>query len=75
MNPFELSEDELIGLWANMPRLQAKRTRETAMLTGARLTAEAIYDLTLAETGSEAQASKAMSDAIAAKLRNNETPE
>lgn len=58
-----------------MPRLEAKRFREQANLMGARLTADQVYDLTLAETESREKAENAMADYIAAQLRANERPE
>lgn len=75
INPFQLTEEQLVGLWANMPRLEARRRRERLEASGATPTVDAVYELTLAETGSEERAQRAATAHAAALLRAGLTPE
>ena len=70
-----MTEAQLLGLWANMPRLEAKRRRRAVELSGARLSVDQVHDLVLAETEDLEQAQKAASDYAASLLRRGETPE
>lgn len=67
---------ELLGYEANMPRLEARRARRSlAFRNDVRLTIDQVYDLVMAETGDERQASKAASTYAAALLRSGQKPE
>ncbi len=66
---------ELLGYEANLPRLEARRTRRGLAGRDVRLTVDQVYDLVLAETEDPAAASKAASQYAAALLRRGERPE
>lgn len=58
-----------------MPRIQAKRTRrELSLRPDLQLSADQMYDLVLAETGSRDSAEYAARAAMAAELRAGRTP-
>jgi hypothetical protein len=57
-----------------MRQIAAQREIEQLMASGARLTPDAIYDLTLEATGSKEQAEEAMKAIIANRLRKGENP-
>lgn len=70
-----MTQAELLGFEANLTRLEARRTRrELALRPDVRLSIDAVYDLVLAETEDEAQASKAASQYAAALLRSGQMP-
>jgi hypothetical protein len=64
-----------MALWAHMPRLEARRTRQRCQAAGTRLTVDMVYNLTLAETESEEKAQRAASDYAAELMRAGETPQ
>ena len=64
----------MLGLWANVPRHEAKRYRTACAAAGRRLSLDEVYDLTLVETGSEEEASRARSDLAAELLRHDQDP-
>lgn len=71
-----MTQLEVLGFAQNMRRLEAKRTRRQLALRGdVRLTVDQVYELVLAETEDERQASKAASSYAAALLRKGQTPE
>jgi len=71
-----LSEWEVLGFEQNMRRMEARRTRrQLAFGADVRLTVDQVYELVLAETEDERQASKAASGYAAALLRKGQTPE
>lgn len=71
-----MSRWELLGYAENMRRLEARRTRRRlAYSPDVRLTVDQVYDLILAETDDERQASRAASGYAAALLRKGQTPE
>ena len=65
---------DALGLWANIPRLKAGRVLDDIRRSGNRISADDLYDLTLAATGSETQAELAMRTQIENELRAGETP-
>lgn len=75
LNAFGLSDRRFVGLWANIPRLEARRTRERLQAAGVRLTVDQVYRLTLAETESEEIAQRAASDHAYALMKAGQTPE
>ena len=71
-----MTEWEVLGYEAHVRRLEARRTRRALAFRGdVRLTVDQVYDLVLAETEDERQASKAASGYAAALLRKGQTPE
>ena len=65
-----------LGLWANMPRLRARRIREHLELhPEVKLTAEGLHDLTYLETGSKKQAQEAASRQLKEQALRNEPME
>lgn len=58
-----------------MRRLQAQRDLDRLMTSGARVSPDALYDLTLEATGDKAQAEAAMMALIKARLRRGEEVE
>ena len=60
-----------MGLWANMPMIQAKRDLQAALHGEFEMDETGWYDLTLAATGSKQQAEEA---ALASMQRQLRTP-
>lgn len=58
-NPFQLKDDQVLGLYDCLPRLEARRTRRQLQYSDVRLTPDQIYDLVLAETEDPKQAEAA----------------
>lgn len=69
-----MTERDALGLWANIPRLKAGRILDDIRRSGHRISSDAIYDLTLAATGSEAEAERAAREHLKAELRAGQTP-
>lgn len=71
-----MTEWELLGYEQNQRRLEARRLRRSLNYrSDIRLSVDAVYDLVLAETEDERQASHAASQYAAALLRSGQTPQ
>jgi hypothetical protein len=64
----------LLGLWANIPKVQALRELE-ARRVDSPLTFDRLYALKLAATGSKSEAQDAAAKFMAAQLRAGHKPE
>lgn len=70
-----MTAGDALGLWANLPRLRARRLLDEINLHDRKLTADAMYDLVLAATGSQDEAERATKEMMHARLRSGEVPE
>ena len=74
INPFGLSARQLIGLWANIPAVEAHRELSARRAEGP-LSHERLFDLILVSTGDREQAERASRELLAATLRAGQTPD
>lgn len=70
-----MTAGDALGLWANIPRLRARRLLDEHHLHGRKLTPDGMYDLVLAATGSVDEAERATKEMMHARLRSGEVPE
>lgn len=70
INPWHLTPQQVLGLHANIPRVEAMRLRQELRLRPElELSAEQMYNLVLAETDSTSQAEEAAVQYALAKAR------
>ena len=69
-----MTGDQRLGLWANIPRLRARRFLEAIGVEGRPMSSDALYDLTLAATGSKLEAEEAAMERMKSELRSGATP-
>ena len=76
INPYQLSDDAFLAFVGSMPRLEAKRIRQSIQYrSDVVLSADQVYDLVLAETGDARLAGEAWRNHRHAELRSGRTPE
>ena len=73
--PLGITDEQLLGLYMNIPKLKAQRTLDAPPYSAARCTADRLYDLVLLSTESQEAAEKASKAYMAAELRSGQTPE
>lgn len=66
---------QLIGLWANIPRLKAQRILDAPPFSNERVTMNRLYDLVLLATGDAKAAERQAKAYRAAELRAGVTPQ
>ncbi len=69
-----MTTEQLIGLWANIPRLRAKKILEELEIKQGAMSADRLHDLMLTAGRSKEDAEKAARHYMAAELRSGQIP-